>query len=121
MCMCVCGEGWGGRGGGGVPCGKGRVGLAGHQPGGTVVRVPVPFVVHRDDVHQHDVLGVLVHPGERDPDGGEHPPDDAVTRDVRDCIIIVNVGMHFYYPISMPPPHPSPAPTTIYLLHLRGD
>jgi len=40
-----------------------------------VVGVPVPLVVHRHDVHQHDVLGVLVHAGERDPDGGEHPPD----------------------------------------------
>ena len=44
-----------------------------------MVSVPVPLVVHRDDVHQHDVLGVLVHPGERDPDGGEHPPDGEET------------------------------------------
>lgn len=59
---------------GSLPSGQGRVGLAGHQPGGAVVGVPVPLVVHRDDVHQHNVLGVLVHPGERHPDGGEHPP-----------------------------------------------
>lgn len=58
-----------------VPGRQRRVGLAGHQPRGAVVGVPVPLVIHRDDVHQHDVLGVLVHSGERDPDGGEHPPD----------------------------------------------
>lgn len=62
-----------------LPGGQRRVGLAGHQPGGAVVGVPVPLVVHRDDVHQHDVLGVLVHPGEGDPDRGEHPPDRAGT------------------------------------------
>lgn len=61
-----------------VPGGQRRVGLAGHQPGGAVVGVPVPLVVYWDDVHQHDVLGVLVHPGERDPDGGKHPPDGQV-------------------------------------------
>lgn len=60
----------------GLPGGQRRVGLAGHQPGGAVVGVPVPLVVHRDDVHQHNVLGVLVHSGERDPDGGKHPPED---------------------------------------------
>lgn len=60
----------------GLPGGQRRVGLAGDQPGGAVVGVPVPLVVHRDDVHQHNVLGVLVHSGERDPDGGKHPPED---------------------------------------------
>ena len=59
-----------------VPGGQRRVSLAGHQPGGAVISVPVPLVVHRDDVHQHDVFRVLVHSGERDPDGGKHPPDD---------------------------------------------
>lgn len=51
-----------------------------------MVGVPVPLVVHRDDVHQHDVLRVLVHPGERDPDGGEHPPNEEET-----LILVVNV------------------------------
>lgn len=58
-----------------LPGGQRRVGLAGYQPGGTVVGVTVPLVVHGDDVHQHDVLGVLVHPGERHPDGWKHSPD----------------------------------------------
>lgn len=65
-----------------LPGGQRRVGLAGHQPGGAVVGVPVPLIIHRDDVHQHDVLGVLVHPGERDPDCGEHPPDRDGTGEV---------------------------------------
>lgn len=40
-----------------------------------MVSVSVSLVVHWDNVHQHDVLGVLVHPGERDSNGWKHPPN----------------------------------------------
>lgn len=40
-----------------------------------MVSVSVALVVHWDNVHQHDVLGVLVHPGERDSNGWKHPPN----------------------------------------------
>lgn len=62
-----------------VPGGQRRVGLSGHQPGRAVVGVPVPLIIYWDDVHQHDVLRVLVHAGERDPDGREHPPGDVTS------------------------------------------
>lgn len=75
----------------GLPGGQGRVGLAGHQPGGAVVGVPVPLVVHRDDVHQHDVLGVLIHPGERDPDGGKHPPEERLCVNLGKIMAITEV------------------------------
>ena len=39
-----------------------------------MVGVTVTFVVHGYDVHQHDVFGVRVDPGEGHPDGGEHSP-----------------------------------------------
>ena len=50
--------------------------LAGHQPGGAVVGVPVPLVVTGHDVQQDEVLapGLQVDVGEAAADGGEHPP-----------------------------------------------
>jgi len=51
-----------------------RVSLTGHQPRRPVVRVTVPLVVHRYDVHEHRVPLVCPQPRERHPDGREHPP-----------------------------------------------
>ncbi len=57
--------------------GRGRVRLAGHQPAGAVVGVPVPLVVHRHNVHHHQEAAVavqryLVDAREGAPYGGEH-------------------------------------------------
>lgn len=49
--------------------------LASHQPGGAVVGVAVPLVVHGDDVHQDYVLGLRIHAGKRHTDSRKHPPD----------------------------------------------
>lgn len=60
---------------------KRRVRLASHQPGGPVVGVAVPLVVHGDDVHQDYVLGLRIHARKRHPDGRKHPPDTGRQRE----------------------------------------
>nr|CAD7571589.1 unnamed protein product [Timema californicum] len=59
---------------------RGRgVGLACHQPRRPVVRVPVPLVVHRDNVHKHRVPLLRPHSRERYSACWEHPPATVTT------------------------------------------
>ena len=58
-----------------------RVRFASHQPGGPVVGIAVPLVVHRDDVHQDYVLGLRIHAGKGHTDGRKHPPDTVRQRE----------------------------------------
>lgn len=75
------------------PVRSGRVRLAGHQPRRTVVRVPVPLVVHRYDVHEHRIPLVGPQAGEWHSDRREHPPVDRnITRYTLD---VIN-GFHGY-------------------------
>lgn len=56
-------------------CGKGRVGFSRHQPGRAVVGVPVPLVVHGNNVHQDHVAPLRINSGERDTKSREHAPE----------------------------------------------
>jgi len=58
------------------PVGGRRVRLARHQPGGAVVGVPVPLVVTRHNVQEHEVLDprLVVQPRKAAAHRREHPP-----------------------------------------------
>ena len=57
------------------PVGRGRVGLARHQPGGPVVGVAVPLVVAGHNVEEDPVLSVGPEVLKAASDSGEHPPE----------------------------------------------
>ena len=57
------------------PVGRGRVGLACHQPRGPVVGIAVPLVVARHDVKEDPVLSVGPQVLKAASDSGKHPPE----------------------------------------------
>ena len=57
------------------PVGRGRIGLARHQPRGPVVGVAVPLVVAGHDVEEDPVLSVGPEVLKAASDSGEHPPE----------------------------------------------
>ena len=57
------------------PVGRGRVGLARHQPRGPVVSIAVPLVVAGHNVEEDPVLPVGPEVLKAASDSGEHPPE----------------------------------------------
>ena len=59
--------------------GRRGVGVSRHKPRRVAVRVAVPFVVQRCDIHEHHVLVVGVQVRQGHPHGGEHSPGETRT------------------------------------------
>jgi hypothetical protein len=72
--------------------GQRGVGLTRHEPGGAVIGITVPLVVHRHYVHQYGVSRVCFHPGQAHSHSGEHAP--GVTRVILVYIFTLAIESH---------------------------
>lgn len=56
------------------PAGSWRICFTRYQPGGTMISVAIPLIVHGNDVQEYGVPLVRFYPSEGHPNRGKHPP-----------------------------------------------